>query len=73
MGMILNGDDDLVPPSNFAMVERGIYRSGFPTQSNFGFLETLNLRSIMLVVFSLICFLFILVWWDHGFPCFFFN
>ncbi|XP_010268318.1 PREDICTED: probable tyrosine-protein phosphatase At1g05000 [Nelumbo nucifera] len=47
MGMILNGDDDLVPPSNFAMVERGIYRSGFPTQSNFGFLETLNLRSII--------------------------
>lgn len=43
-------DDDvgvLIPPANFAMVERGIFRSGFPTEANFGFLETLNLRSIM--------------------------
>ncbi|XP_043722722.1 tyrosine-protein phosphatase DSP3-like [Telopea speciosissima] len=37
----------LVPPSNFSMVERGIYRSGCPNESNFGFLESLNLRSII--------------------------
>ncbi|KAJ8634295.1 hypothetical protein MRB53_027631 [Persea americana] len=43
-------DDDvgvLIPPANFAMVGRGIFRSGFPTEANFGFLETLNLRSII--------------------------
>ncbi|XP_042490176.1 tyrosine-protein phosphatase DSP5-like [Macadamia integrifolia] len=40
-------EDILVPPSNFSMVERGIYRSGCPNDSNFGFLETLNLRSII--------------------------
>ncbi|KAJ4969069.1 hypothetical protein NE237_015770 [Protea cynaroides] len=37
----------LVPPLNFAMVERGIYRSGYPIESNFGFLQTLNLQSII--------------------------
>ncbi|KAL1555487.1 Tyrosine-protein phosphatase dsp1 [Salvia divinorum] len=35
------------PPLNFAMVECGIYRSGFPDSDNFSFLETLNLRSII--------------------------
>ncbi|ESW11721.1 hypothetical protein PHAVU_008G054300 [Phaseolus vulgaris] len=54
MGLILeveNGDDDndavLVPPPNFAMVEDCIFRSSFPTSSNFPFLQTLNLRSII--------------------------
>ncbi|KAJ4752013.1 Phosphotyrosine protein phosphatases superfamily protein [Rhynchospora pubera] len=37
----------LVPPFNFAMVDEGIYRSGFPTEENFDFLETLNLRSVV--------------------------
>ncbi|KAJ3671905.1 hypothetical protein LUZ60_007984 [Juncus effusus] len=37
----------LVPPYNFAMVDKGIYRSGFPKSENFGFLEALNLRSIV--------------------------
>ncbi|MQM14811.1 hypothetical protein Taro_047746 [Colocasia esculenta] len=37
----------LVPPNNFAMVDRGIYRSGFPMPDNFGFLESLDLRSIV--------------------------
>ena len=42
------GDDDvLVPPINFSMVEEGVYRSGFPEICNFGFLETLNLKSVM--------------------------
>ncbi|CAO2832577.1 unnamed protein product [Amaranthus hypochondriacus] len=40
-------DDVLIPPSNFSMVEEGLYRSGFPEPSNFGFLETLNLKSII--------------------------
>lgn len=37
----------LVPPYNFAMVDEGIYRSGFPTVENFEFLEALNLRSVV--------------------------
>jgi tyrosine-protein phosphatase SIW14 len=37
----------LVPPLNFAMVDDGIFRSGFPKASNFRFLESLNLRSIV--------------------------
>ena len=37
----------LVPPLNFAMVDDGIFRSGFPDTSNFRFLKTLNLRSIV--------------------------
>lgn len=35
------------PPLNFAMVDYGIYRSGFPDSANFAFLQTLNLRSII--------------------------
>lgn len=37
----------LVPPTNFSMVEEGLYRSGFPEPSNFPFLETLNLKSVI--------------------------
>ncbi|KAG2604972.1 probable tyrosine-protein phosphatase DSP2 [Panicum virgatum] len=37
----------LVPPLNFAMVDDGIFRSGFPETSNFRFLKSLNLRSIV--------------------------
>lgn len=41
-------DDDVIkPPINFSMVEEGIYRSGFPEPSNFSYLETLNLKSII--------------------------
>ncbi|KAK4771051.1 hypothetical protein SAY87_031583 [Trapa incisa] len=42
-----SGGDTLVPPVNFSMVEEGVYRSGFPRASNFAFIETLNLRSII--------------------------
>ncbi|KAL8478223.1 hypothetical protein ACS0TY_030209 [Phlomoides rotata] len=35
------------PPLNFAMVDYGIFRSGFPDNNNFSFLQTLNLRSII--------------------------
>ncbi|XP_021309568.1 probable tyrosine-protein phosphatase At1g05000 isoform X1 [Sorghum bicolor] len=37
----------LVPPLNFAMVDHGVYRSGFPDVSNLPFLETLRLRSVL--------------------------
>ncbi|KAF8097926.1 hypothetical protein N665_0279s0055 [Sinapis alba] len=41
------GGEVLIPPKNFWMVEDGIYRSGFPQLENFGFLSTLNLKSII--------------------------
>lgn len=37
----------LVPPLNFAIVQPGIYRSGFPNPRNFSFLKTLKLKSII--------------------------
>ncbi|KAM0868257.1 hypothetical protein ACQ4PT_041436 [Festuca glaucescens] len=37
----------LVPPLNFAMVDHGVYRSGFPDASNLPFLESLRLRSVL--------------------------
>ncbi|XP_057441698.1 tyrosine-protein phosphatase DSP1-like isoform X2 [Lotus japonicus] len=40
-------DDLFVPPLNFAMVDNGIFRSGFPEPANFSFLQTLGLRSII--------------------------
>ncbi|XP_072953081.1 inositol diphosphatase DSP1-like [Typha angustifolia] len=43
----VSGEELFVPPLNFAMVEDGIFRSGFPETANFGFLKTLNLRSII--------------------------
>ncbi|KAK8546702.1 hypothetical protein V6N12_027476 [Hibiscus sabdariffa] len=40
-------DLNLIPPLNFAMVDNGIFRSGFPHSANFSFLQTLHLRSIV--------------------------
>ncbi|CAA7404726.1 unnamed protein product [Spirodela intermedia] len=40
-------EEYLTPPMNFAMVERGIYRSGFPETRNFSFLDSLGLRSVL--------------------------
>ncbi len=37
----------VVPPLNFSMVSRGIYRSGHPNERNFEFLRRLNLKSVM--------------------------
>lgn len=49
----VNAEDRLfVPPLNFSMVDYGIYRSGFPDTTNFPFLKTLGLRSIMFVQFQ---------------------
>ncbi|KAK9133196.1 hypothetical protein Scep_012724 [Stephania cephalantha] len=43
-----DGEEELlVPPLNFAMVDNGVFRSGFPDTSNFKFLKTLGLRSII--------------------------
>jgi tyrosine-protein phosphatase SIW14 len=42
-----DGEELLVPPLNFAMVVNGVFRSGFPDSANFGFLKSLELRSIM--------------------------
>ncbi|KAJ8512806.1 hypothetical protein OPV22_003240 [Ensete ventricosum] len=44
-----DGGEELlfVPPLNFAMVDAGLYRSGFPETANFGFLRTLRLRSVL--------------------------
>ncbi|KAG1363909.1 Tyrosine-protein phosphatase DSP2 [Cocos nucifera] len=41
------GEELVVPPLNFAMVDHGVFRSGFPDTANFSFLETLQLRSIL--------------------------
>ncbi|XP_021719760.1 probable tyrosine-protein phosphatase At1g05000 isoform X1 [Chenopodium quinoa] len=42
------GDEiSYVPPLNFAMVDNGIFRSGFPDTSNLQFLQTLGLRSVI--------------------------
>ncbi len=37
----------LIPPLNFAMVAKGVYRSGYPNSKNFPFLKKLGLKSIM--------------------------
>ncbi|GAA5999353.1 uncharacterized protein JCM10292_001227 [Rhodotorula paludigena] len=37
----------LFPPLNFAMVLPGVYRSGHPHKTNFPFLDSLHLKSIM--------------------------
>ncbi|XP_077216727.1 inositol diphosphatase DSP1-like [Tasmannia lanceolata] len=41
------GEILFVPPLNFAMVDHGVFRSGFPDFDNFSFLQTLGLRSIL--------------------------
>ncbi|PIA36891.1 hypothetical protein AQUCO_03200093v1 [Aquilegia coerulea] len=40
-------EDKCVPPLNLSMIDYGIYRSGYPDSSNFRFLQTLGLRSIV--------------------------
>ncbi|XP_010522370.1 PREDICTED: probable tyrosine-protein phosphatase At1g05000 isoform X1 [Tarenaya hassleriana] len=46
--LVVSGEElNLIPPLNFAMVDNGIFRSGFPDSANFSFLQTLGLRSII--------------------------
>ncbi|KAK6915753.1 Atypical dual-specificity phosphatase Siw14-like [Dillenia turbinata] len=48
MGVIVEETEELlVPPTNFSMVDEGIYRSGFPDPENFSFLQTLSLKSVI--------------------------
>ncbi|KAJ4703999.1 Tyrosine-protein phosphatase [Melia azedarach] len=42
-----DGEELFVPPLNFAIVDNGIFRSGFPDCANFSFLKSLGLRSII--------------------------
>ncbi|KAF8414160.1 hypothetical protein HHK36_002159 [Tetracentron sinense] len=42
-----DGEELFVPPLNFALVDNGVFRSGFPDIANFTFLQTLGLRSII--------------------------
>ena len=44
---VRDGEELFVPPLNFAMVDNGVFRSGFPDSANFSFLQSLGLRSIM--------------------------
>lgn len=44
---LIDVSGDMIPPLNFAMVDNGIFRSGFPDTANFSFIKTLGLRSIM--------------------------
>ncbi|KAK4279161.1 hypothetical protein QN277_016911 [Acacia crassicarpa] len=46
---VIDGEDEdcFVQPMNFAMVDNGIFRSGFPQPANFSFLKSLGLRSIV--------------------------
>jgi protein tyrosine/serine phosphatase len=37
----------LVPPINFAMIQSGLYRSGFPVETNFPFISRLRLHTIL--------------------------
>ncbi|KAI3942331.1 hypothetical protein MKW92_041468 [Papaver armeniacum] len=52
MGSLVNSNqsdrvDGFTAPYNFSVVESGVYRCSFPDSSNFSFIETLNLRSIL--------------------------
>ncbi|KAH9749715.1 Tyrosine-protein phosphatase DSP1 [Citrus sinensis] len=42
-----DGEELFVPPFNFAIVDNGIFRSGFPDSANFSFLKSLGLRSVI--------------------------
>ena len=39
----------LYPPQSFGCVEDGVYRSAFPTELNFAFLESLNLKTVVIL------------------------
>jgi tyrosine-protein phosphatase OCA1 len=39
----------LFPPQNFVAVEEGIYRSGLPSELNYRFLESLQLRTVIVL------------------------
>jgi len=36
-----------IPPINFAAVDKGVYRSGYPSRRNFSFLRNLKLKTVV--------------------------
>lgn len=42
-----NPEEIFVPPVNFSMVAKGIYRGSYPNFSNFSFLKNLGLKTIL--------------------------
>eukprot|EP00474_Spongospora_subterranea_P010389 CRZ10847.1 hypothetical protein [Spongospora subterranea] len=40
----------VIPPENFVMVDKGVYRSGFPKRRHFPFLEQIGIRTIICLV-----------------------
>jgi tyrosine-protein phosphatase OCA6 len=45
-----DGSNELVAPLRFAVIERGLYRSAYPTLRNFDFLRTLELKTIVSII-----------------------
>jgi len=43
----VNRERLLIPPLNFAMVDKGIFRSGYPNARNFSFMKHLGIRTIV--------------------------
>jgi Tyrosine phosphatase family len=41
------GSSLYIPPLNFGIVDKGVYRSGYPNDRNFPFLKKLGLRAIV--------------------------
>ncbi|KAI9888798.1 MAG: hypothetical protein M1814_006252 [Vezdaea aestivalis] len=41
---------ELIPPPNFSLVTRGVYRSSFPKIPNFAFLKLIGIKSILTLV-----------------------
>lgn len=37
------------PPLNFSLVERGVYRSAYPTEANIGYLRSIGIRTVALL------------------------
>ena len=59
-------EEDLVPPENFAVVAKGVYRCGFPKKKNFGFMETLKLKTVLCVAWPLAFARFLVSWGMQG-------
>eukprot|EP01038_Epipyxis_sp_PR26KG_P016372 gene16372-22317_t len=47
---ILEDADTILAPENFAVVERGVYRSSFPRTKNISFLKQLKLKTVVSLV-----------------------
>ena len=43
-------NDEFIPPTNFAVIEKGLYRSAFPVKRNFPFIHHLGIKSILVLV-----------------------